>query len=87
MKHHFSKIFAAIFILAMVLSACSPAEPAKSTEVPVTAAPKATDAPKVDLKPSATAAPSTPKNAVTSLEGVQNATIQIEAQGTFLDPR
>ena len=87
MKHLFSKTFAAIFILAMVLSACSPAEPAKSTEVPqVTAAPKATDAPKTDLKPSATAAPSTPKNAVTSLEGVQNAAIQIEAQGTFIDP-
>ena len=87
MKHLLSKTFVAIFILAMVLSACSPAEPAKSTDVPqATTAPKATDAPKTDLKPSATAAPATPRNAVTSLEGVQNAAIQIEAQGTFIDP-
>ena len=98
MKHPFGKYHVFIIILAMVLSACSPIEP-KATDAPkatqtsqATVAPlaTATEAPKVEptkeSKPSATAGPITPKNAVTSLDDVKKASIQVEAQGTFIDP-
>ncbi len=95
MKHPFGKSLVFIVIIAMILSACSPdapkaTEPPKATETTQpTAAPRptATEAPKVEptkeTKPSATAVP---KNLVMSLDDVKNATIQIEAQGTFIDP-
>ena len=95
MKHPFGKSLVLIVIMAMILSACSPdapkaTEPPKATEITqATAAPKptSTEAPKVEptkeTKPSATAVP---KNLVMSLDDVKNATIQIEAQGTFIDP-
>ena len=98
MKHPFRSTLVFIVILVMSLSACSPSGP-KATEAPkTTEVSKATDAPKATVteapkveptkesKPSATAAPNPPKNAVTSLDDVKTATIQIEAQGTFIDP-
>ena len=74
-----------LVILGMLLAACSPATPQP------TAAPKATDTsapvPTKINTPAATATPEPPKNLVASLEDVKNATIQIEAQGTFIDPQ
>src|SRR5512146_3424238 len=74
-----------LVILGMVLTACSPAAPQP------TAAPKATDTtapePTKIPTPAATATPEPPKNLVSSLEDVKSATIQIESQGTFIDPQ
>lgn len=74
-----------LVILGMVLTACSPATPQP------TAVPKATDttAPEPTKVPTLapTATPEPPKNLVLSLEDVKKATIQIEAQGTFIDPQ
>src|SRR5512146_59061 len=74
-----------LVILGMVLTACSPAAPQP------TAAPKATDTtapePTKIPTPSATPTPEPPKNLVSSLEDVKKATIQIQAEGTFIDPQ
>jgi len=48
------------------------------------ATPAPTAGPSATLEPSA--GPSAPAGLVTTLEGVQGATIQIESQGTFVDP-
>ena len=96
MKNRLSK---SLFVMTMVLvvtMACSLSgltgtEAPKATDVPTMAA--ATDAP--TAKPAATLAPQAtatlasaqaPKGAVTSLDDVKSATIQIQSEGTFIDP-
>ena len=88
MKNPLYRTLVIIVILLMVLAACSPSAPATATEAPKPAATTApTAAPTTPPLPTNTSAPSTPKNAVTSLEDVKNATIQIESDGTFIDPQ
>lgn len=70
------RILAVIVLFGLVLSACAPSTP-KTAEV---TAPSATPKP---VEPTAT---SVPEGLVTSVEDVRKATIQIEAQGTFIDP-
>jgi serine protease Do len=83
MKHP-SRLFPLLVaVLAFgLLVACRPG----GGEVVPTTAPVAdvTDVPAATEEPAATDAPES--NAVSSLEAVQNATIQVEAQGSFVDP-
>ena len=87
MKNFFYKTLVLSVIVVMALTACAPAAP-QATAVPQ---PTATTAPKplptVETQPTATSAPTTASNAVTSLDNVKSATIQIEAEGTFIDPQ
>ncbi len=71
-------IFIGIVVFA---SACSGSDPTSTPKPSPTTAPP-TDTPAPTEAPTPTVA----TGLVTSLEGVQNATIQIEAQGTFVDP-
>ena len=77
-------VLSVILILTLLLTACSsgknegPAQPAEPTSIPA-----ATLAP----TPEPTAEPTKPVGLVDTLEGVRTATIQIEAQGTFVDPQ
>ncbi len=73
-----------LVILGLVLSACGPAAP-KATDTPQ---PTATTqpSPTKEPPPTATPTPEPPKNLVQSLEDVKKATIQIQAEGTFIDP-
>lgn len=65
-----------ILVLVVILSACSPkAAPTTASEI----MPTATSQPSPE--------PAKPVGLVDSLEGVRTATIQIEAQGTFVDPQ
>lgn len=74
-------------ILPMLLAACAPAVP-KTVVAPAAAtAPIATPAPTLTSAPTGTKAPEKPQGLVTSLDDVKSATIQIEGQGTFLDPQ
>jgi len=83
MKHP-SRLFPLLVVVLTfgVLVACR----AGGAEVVPTTAPVAdvTDVPEATDEPPATDTPVS--NAVSSLEAVQNATIQIEAQGSFVDP-
>ena len=87
MKNFFYKTLVLSVIVVMALTACAPAAP-QATAVPQ---PTATTAPKplptVETQPTATSAPTAASNAVTSLDNVKSATIQIEAEGTFIDPQ
>ena len=88
MKNYFYKTLVLSVIVAMALTACAPAAP-QATAVPQ---PTATTAPKplptVEVLPTATNAPtSAASKAVASLDDVKSATIQIEAEGTFIDPQ
>ena len=87
MKNFFYKTLVLSVIVVMALTACAPAAP-QATAVPQ---PTATTAPKplptVETQPTATSAPTIASNAVTSLDNVKSATIQIEAEGTFIDPQ
>lgn len=66
-----------ILILVLFLSACGPkAAPTTAPEVKPTSA-----------EPQPTPVPTKPEGLVDTLEGVRSATIQIEAQGTFIDPQ
>jgi serine protease Do len=72
-----------IFILIVSL-ACGPnktAEAPRDTPMPVV-----TKAPTKELPPTQVPTPVPASGAVNSLDGVQSAIIQIEAQGTFVDP-
>lgn len=79
-------------ILLLVLVACGAGaepeptpttEPEQPTEIPASPTPEPTET----SEPTATPEPSpTPSNAVTKLTDVENAVIQIVAQGTFIDP-
>jgi serine protease Do len=71
-------------ILGLALAACGGPV---ATQPAATAAPTQAAATTAPTTPAATAAPTTPANLVTSLDNVKSATIQIEAQGTFLDPQ
>lgn len=73
----FRKASFAILILVLVLSACTPKAAPTPTQAPPPTQPAATNTP-------APTAP--PAGLVTSLEQVKTATIQIEAQGSFVDP-
>ncbi|HVP22069.1 MAG TPA: trypsin-like peptidase domain-containing protein [Anaerolineaceae bacterium] len=88
MKNQLYRTLVIIVILLTVLAACAPSAPAATTEAPK---PTATTAPTAEPTkpplPTNTSAPATPKNAVTSLEDVKNATVQIESDGTFIDPQ
>jgi serine protease Do len=79
--------FVIVTILLMVLTACSPAAPQPTAAPQATSAPAETAKPAATTPPQATSAPTTPANLVTSLDNVKSATIQIEAQGTFIDPQ
>jgi len=74
------------FVASALLVGCgAAATPAPSVSV----GPTASAGPGASAGPIASAGPkesSAPAGLVTSLEGVQGATIQIEAQGTFIDP-
>lgn len=81
----------ALAIVLVFLSACSPA--VTQTAVPATATVvqptqvEATKEPTQTPTVAPTSTPETPKGLVTSLDDVKSATIQIEAQGTFVDPQ
>jgi serine protease Do len=93
MKRPMVKPVALLITILMLFSlACS-----FSTSATPTAAPQATEAPKVEptkepvkvepTKEAATEAPSVPTGGVTTLKDVKSATIQIQAEGTFIDPQ
>ncbi len=88
MKNPLFKSLAIFVIILTVLAACAPSAPPAATETPKPAATEApTAAPTKPPAPAASDTPSVPKNAVTSLEDVKKATIQIESEGTFIDPQ
>ncbi len=74
-----------LIIIGLALSSCGPAAP-KPTETPQ-ATQTALPEPTKTALPSATPTPEPPKNLVNSLEDVKKATIQIQAEGTFIDPQ
>ncbi len=76
--------FSVLLILVLALSACGPAAP-KATETPQATA-TTQPSPTKEAPPTATPTPEPPKNLVQSLEDVKKATIQIQAEGTFIDP-
>jgi serine protease Do len=74
-----SPFFSIVFILGLILSACT----VKAAETPVpTPAPTAPPA-----EPTAVPEPTKPAGLVSGIEDVKKAAIQIEAQGTFNDPQ
>ncbi|MHB8194102.1 MAG: S1C family serine protease [Bellilinea sp.] len=68
-----------ILVIVLILSACTPG---KTVETPAP-----TQAEVVQPTPAPTAEPTRPVGLVDNLEGVRTATIQLEAQGTFIDPQ
>jgi len=70
-----------ILILMVIAAACTPGKTAE------TSAPVSTSTESVQPTPEPTPEPTKPAGLVTSLEGVRTAAIQIEAQGTFVDPQ
>jgi serine protease Do len=88
MKRSPYKLLVMMLVLLVAISiACSTGGP-KATEVP---RPTATEAVKAEptqaAKTELTNAPAAAKGAVSALDDLKNATIQIEAQGTFVDPQ
>lgn len=86
-KLHSSMLMMLWLLALLVLVACGGGEPevAANTPAPPTTAPTDTPAP----APTDTLAPTpepTQTNAVTTLQDLQKAVIQIEAQGSFVDP-
>jgi len=69
-----------VLILVFLVTACTPG---KAVE---TAAPVQPTAP-AEPTPAPTPEPTVPEGLVTNIEDVRTATIQIEAQGTFIDPQ
>jgi serine protease Do len=89
MKNQLYRLAVMSMIIAMALAACAPAA-TQPTAAPAATQPAPTQAPPTQApptQPAATSTPTTPANLVTSLDNVKTATIQIEAQGTFLDPQ
>ncbi|MEJ5312829.1 MULTISPECIES: S1C family serine protease [Anaerolinea] len=70
------RLLAVVVIFGLLLGACTPSAP----QTPQETVPPATPKP---IEPTAT---SVPEGLVSSVEDVRKATIQIEAQGTFMDP-
>ncbi len=88
MKKALYKSLVVCMVILIGLTACSAlATPAPATETPKPPAPTTPPLPTKPPAPVATDTPATPKNLVTSLDGVKDATIQIEGQGTFIDPQ
>ena len=86
MKKVFFRYIALCAVIMLVsLAACSPAA-VKTAEPPSPTAALLVVKPTLEPTPAPTATPEKPKNLVSSLDEVKNATIQIEAQGTFQDP-
>ncbi len=77
------KIIGLIVIISILSASCSVLSAPDPTPVPPTAPPPTTAPPTMVPEPTA---PPVPENLVTSLEDVQQAVIQIESQGTFIDP-
>lgn len=71
-----TRVFGVLIVLSMILSACS--SPASTVEVP-TSVPPTTAPPTV-------VPTEVPANTVKDIEGAKAATIQVEAQGSFVDP-
>lgn len=93
MRTNLRLLFTWLMIFTFVLAACNKKEVIVPTQVPL---PTATEAPQATATtaPSPTvaftdtpAATSTPTGLVSSYKNVRKATIQIEAQGTFIDPQ
>jgi serine protease Do len=92
MKNALNKGFILLAIFLMLLTACAPSAPAATqTPPPATDIPKpvATETPMPTKQALPTVAKATdlPKNMVNSLDEVKSATIQIQAEGTFIDPQ
>ncbi len=77
-------------IVLVLLAACSSGAPAAEVQTQPTATQaevaEPTAAPTAEPTAASTSTPEIPAGLVTTLDSVQSATIQIEAQGTFLDP-
>jgi S1-C subfamily serine protease len=84
----FKPLFIIGFILLLVSLACSMGGGAAPTEAPkpATQAPAEVTAPPATEAPVETEAPAPTSGAVSSLQDVKKAVIQIESQGTFIDP-
>jgi serine protease Do len=81
------RIIALIFVFLLTVSMACSLSGAKATETPTTAPTKeAAPTKEVVKEPTVTQGPVTPAGLVTTLDGVQSATIQIESEGTFVDP-
>lgn len=94
MKNAANKVLILAVIFIMGITACAPSAPA-ATETPKpaateTAKPAATETPKPEptkpALPTVQKATDLPKNMVNSLDDVKSATVQIQAEGTFIDP-
>jgi serine protease Do len=73
-----TRVIVILILFSLILSACS--QPAAPVEIP-------TEMPAVPSETPMIIAPTEePSNAVNSIEGAKAATIQIEAQGSFVDP-
>ena len=83
-SHKLVGLFA--MVLLVFLAACSSGSPTAAVVTQPTAAPTAAPTATTAPEPTSTSAPEVPAGLVTSLDAVKDATIQIEAQGTFLDP-
>ena len=77
-------IWILLLIVVLALAGCGGEEPAPTVVVTSTTAPEPTEAPAPTEPPEPTPEPSS--DAVSSLEGVKSAVIQIEAQGSFVEP-
>lgn len=78
------KPFLFLFMVVLVVSiACGPTPAEEATDTPL----PPTSAPEREEQPVPTPVPEKPSGAVSSLQDVKSAVIQIEAQGTFLDPQ
>jgi serine protease Do len=97
-KSFVSPLIIAIILLMVSMACVIPGMAGDPTATPApTTAPKPTDAPKPtevvkveptkEAQPVATKGPQLPKGTVTSLDDVKSATIQIQSQGTFIDPQ
>ena len=79
-----SRILLVVIVIALVSMSCALSGGQATQPAPTEAVVQATQAPVATQAPEATAVPS---GEVSSVEEVKKATIQIEAQGTFVDPQ
>mgnify|MGYP006289970033 CR=1 FL=1 len=77
------KIIGVLVIISILGTSCSILAAPEPTPVPPTATPRTLALTTTQPEPTT---PPVPENLVTSLEEVQQAVIQIESQGTFVDP-
>ena len=90
MNKGLNKVVVLFSIILMVLSACAPSVPAATPTAEEISKPVATETskpePTKEILPTVAKATDLPKNLVSSLDDVKSATIQIQAEGTFIDP-